>query len=151
MAVLVAGCTLLPAPGPTDHIRNGWVWPTAAPLPPAAIAVPIDVAQPFDIPPDADFVGGCPLALLGPLTPEYRAGQEPPVGYRVEGKEVRVRWPVGFSARLSPALEIVAPDGKVVARAGEITDGLIGGHLDSDAAFTVCFTTYGPKRLGASG
>jgi hypothetical protein len=91
------------------------------------------------------------MALLGPVTPEYRPAEQPPVGYRVAGDEVRVRWPVGFSARLSPALEIVAPDGKVVARAGEITDDLIGGYLEGDAVFTVCFTTYGPRRLGASG
>ncbi len=147
MCAAIAGCSLVSAP--TGGLeRNGWVWPAPAPLPAGADAVPIDVAPIWDIPADADDVIGCPLVLLGPVTPEYQPGRKPPVTYRVAGREVRVRWPVSFSARLAPGLEIVAPDGMVIARAGEATEGLIGGYLGDDDVFSVCVEEYGPKRVG---
>ncbi len=145
--VAFAACSLFSKP-PAGLERNGWVWPAPAQLPPGAIAVAIDVATiPDNIRPGVEIIG-CSLALLGPVTPEYQPGRDPPVTYRAAGAEVLVRWPVGFSARLAPNLEIVAPDGKVIARAGEATEGLIGGYLGDDDVFSVCIGEYGPKRVG---
>jgi hypothetical protein len=148
LAVFATACSLVAQPPATPIIRGGWAWPVPAPLPPGAVAVPIDVASPpRRVPPDVEIVG-CPLLPLGPVTPEYRPGREPPVTYKVEGEDVRVRWPVGFSARLAPNFEIVAPDGKVIARAGEATAGLSGGHVTNDDVFSVCMGEYGPTRVG---
>ena len=147
LVVTITGCSLVAQPPATPIVRGGWAWPVPAPLPPGAIAVPIDVSPIWDMP--ADAVIGCPAALLGPVTPEHRPGGTPPVVYRVEGREVLVRWPVGFSARLAPHLEIVAPDGMVIARAGETTKGLGGGYTGGDA-FHVCTGDW-PKRVGAPG
>lgn len=147
LAVFATGCSLVSQPPATPIIRGGWAWPVPAPLPPGAVAVPIDVSPIQDLP--ADAVIGCPAALLGPVTPEYQPGRTPPVTYRVADERVNVRWPVGFSARLAPNLEIVAPDGKVIARGGEVTEGLGGGYTGGDA-FNVCIGDW-PRRVGAPG
>jgi len=62
------------------------------------------------------------------------------------GDDIPVRWQEGFSARLNPTLEIVAPDGAVIAREGEVVDGRGGGTLGNDDPFTVCLGEYRPKR-----
>ena len=150
IATLVA-CEAFPI-GPTPpagEVRGGWLWPTPAPLPAGALPVPIDVGRPFDVPADAELA--CPLALLGSLTVEYRAGEDPPVRYR-SGEEVRVVWPAGFSARLNPRLEIVAPDGAVFAREGLPTAEFGGGFGgDGDDRFHICMFEYMPRRLDAPG
>ena len=145
----VAGCELfpvVPSPGPQGIVRGAWLWPAPAPLPPGAVAVPIDAAQPIDLPPDA--VLGCDAALLGSIVAAHRAGEEPPVRYApaAGGDEVHVRWPAGFSARLNPELEIVAPDGRVFATEGKATIEF-GGGMGADDRFWICMPEYGPKPL----
>ena len=131
---------------------NGWIWPTTAPLPEGATAVKLDVASiPGGVRPDIEY-GACPTALLLPVTihhvPDDAAS---PIHYRSvqDGQEVHVRWQVGFSARLNPDLEIVAPDGTVIAREGVPVDGLGGGGIGPGDAFSVCLPQYGPTRVGA--
>ncbi|MEJ7749611.1 MAG: hypothetical protein WKF56_09930 [Candidatus Limnocylindrales bacterium] len=144
----VAACSLfLP---PNGVVRGGWVWPTPAPLPEGATAVALDVAPiPAQVQPDAEY-GACPLALLLPFTvrhvPEDAAQ---PVHYRAvdDGQELRISWPSGFSARLAPDLEVVAPDGTVIASEGVPTEGLGGGVLGNDDTFSVCIGEYGPHRI----
>ena len=66
------------------------------------------------------------MALLLPVTihlvPDDAAR---PIHCRsvADGQEIRVRWPVGFSARSDPGLRIVAPDGKVIAQEGVPLEG----------------------------
>lgn len=148
-ALVLAACEAFPigpTPGPQGVVRGNWVWPSPAPLPPGAVAVPLVTQEIQDIPPDAEVVG-CPLALLGSVTPEYRPNEDPPVRYRQGDGFAKVGWPVGFSARLNPRLEIVAPDGKVFAREGAPTDELGGGLTGGDDTFFVCVGGYGPERL----
>jgi hypothetical protein len=149
-AVLVAACEVFSesasAPG-GGLVRGEWVWATPAPLPAGAEPVPLAVAPIRKIPPGVE-VTGCATALLEPVVPQYRPAEEPPVRYRQNGREVSIVWEVGFSARLNPRLEIVAPDGTVIAREGELTEPLGGGYLEDDA-FWVCTGRYGPTRVDA--
>jgi hypothetical protein len=63
------------------------------------------------------------------------------------GTTVRVVWPRGFSARLlNLRTEVVAPDGVVLGREGDVLTDLGGGGA-ADGAFHVCDvggTIYGP-------
>jgi hypothetical protein len=145
LAMAVVGCQS----GPGGTAINGWVWPTPAPLPAGATAVLLDVASiPVDVRPDVEYAA-CPMALLLPVTPHVVPDDaDHPIHYRsvADGHEIHVRWPVGFSARLNPALEIVAPDGKVIAQEGVPIEGMGGGY-GSDDAFTVCLWPYVPTRV----
>lgn len=144
LALAVGACSLLPI----ERVESGWIVPTPFPLPPGAQAVPLVIATlPRPLRPDIEY-GACPLALLSPVRVEYRAGDQRPVHFHAvaSGEEIRIRWPEGFSARLNPALAIVAPDGSVIARDGEVVDGLSGGNLDRDDSFTVCMGEYTPRR-----
>jgi len=58
------------------------------------------------------------------------------------GQSVHVVWPRGFSARLLDGrAELVAPDGSVVARDGDVLDRLVGG---TDAICEVNGVGYPP-------
>lgn len=131
---------------PVDRVESGWIVPTPFPLPPGAQAVPLVIAT-LPRPPRPD-IEPVRFALLSPVRVEYRAGDQRPVHFHAvaSGEEIRIRWPEGFSARLNPALAIVAPDGSVIARDGEVVDGLSGGNLDRDDSFTVCMGEYTPRR-----
>lgn len=152
VGLIVTGCAPFQAlVGPQGIERGGWVWPTPAPLPDGATAVPLDVAPiPAVVQPNAEY-GACPAALLNPVTihhvPEDAAR---PIHYRIVdgGQEIQLRWQPGYSARLAPELEIVAPDGSVVARAGQKVEGLGGGY-GADDTFFVCIGDYVPPRIGA--
>jgi hypothetical protein len=66
------------------------------------------------------------------------------------GREVVVVWPIGFSARRTDRLEIVAPDGKVLAREGERVNGLGGGYWAAPGvaeAAHICLGDYVPMRV----
>ena len=152
LALVAMGCGQISQPQGIE--RGGWVWPTPAPLPDGATAVPLDVApMPAVVAPGVEYAA-CPSALLGPMTihhvPDDAATR---IHYRSVGggQEIHVRWQVGFSARLAPDLEIVAPDGTVLAREGVPVEGLGGGYIGSDDTFTVCIGDYVPRRVGSGG
>lgn len=50
-----------------------------------------------------------------------------------------ILWPAGSSARFVPDLEVIGPDGDVVAREGDLM--VIGGAFESEESdrFTACF------------
>lgn len=144
--IVIASCSVFREPAP---VVDGWRYPAPAPLPPGATAVRLDVTPiPGHVPANTSF--GCPLALLGPTTISYVAADvEHPVHYRAvqTGEELRLRWQPGVSARITDRLEIVGPDGKVLAREGEGAENL-GGGVSNDDVFTVCFGEYLPTRVG---
>jgi hypothetical protein len=147
-ALVFAACSVLAQPG---LVVDGWRYPTPAPLPPGATAVAIDVAPiPKSIPPN--IVWGCPAALLGAVNLVYVPNDvATPVHYTQVpgGGEIHVRWQPGISARHNGRLEIVGPDGAVIAAEGRPVEGLGGGYLDNDDTFTVCLGEYHPSRVGA--
>jgi hypothetical protein len=138
LAVAVAACQ-------STGSVNGWIWPSPAPLPAGAVAVPLDVEPiPSDVPALASFA--CPMALSAPITITYVPDDTAhPIHYTQteSGLVEQLVWQVGFTARLDPGLEIVAPDGSVIAKAGE-NPGFGGGGNDS--AFHVCIGAYLPTR-----
>jgi hypothetical protein len=80
----------------------------------------------------------CPLALHTPFTLEGDASKSPPVwGVDGAGATFAIFWPPGFTARFGPALEVLDPSGRVVARAGVVRD-LGGGGDPNSGAFDVC-------------
>jgi hypothetical protein len=147
LPLLLAGCGL--NPGATTA---AWVWPTPFPRPSAAVPVVLDIEPvPSDTPVDVAYA--CPMALLAPMTPTYHADDEAqPIHYTLveNGQEVRLVWQAGFQAWLDPELQIVAPDGKVIAAEGQVATGLSGGGTgEGDDAFSVCLVEYIPRRAGA--
>jgi hypothetical protein len=152
VALIVTGCAPFQGlVGPQGIERGGWVWPTPAPLPGGATAVPLDVAPiPAVVQPNTEYAA-CPAALLSPVTIHHVPDDAArPIHYRIVdgGQEIHLRWQFGFSARLAPELEIVAPDGSVVARAGQRVEGLGGGFGADDDVFFVCIGDYVPRRIG---
>jgi hypothetical protein len=118
-----------------------WVWPTPYPLPAGATAVSLDVLTAHPIPPGAEVIDACPLRPIDPFEIEYHPEDAAtPIHYRFSDGYQHVVWGIGFSARLDPTLEIVAPDGKVVARQDVLTGPMIGGHLDQ--GLYVCVSGY---------
>ena len=74
----------------------------------------------------------CQTAQMMPFTVAGDASKSPPVwGIDRAGHAFPIVWPAGFRARFGPDLEVLAPDGTVVARGGElITDAGGGGGGD---------------------
>jgi hypothetical protein len=58
--------------------------------------------------------------------------------------EADIIWPEGFSGRLNPDSEIVAPDGEVVAREGVPTPRWLGGGVPGGTF--VCIPCNPPRR-----
>ena len=114
VALLAVGCTAAVPP----------VAPTAYPLPSGALALqlPTQAPHPSGI--------GCPL--VGPPGPVLMNWdrQTETLGFaftRWGTTGDTVRWPAGFSARLYlNRAELIAPDGKVVARDGDSVPGVLG-------------------------
>ncbi|MGZ9159918.1 MAG: hypothetical protein ACXW4T_02025 [Candidatus Limnocylindrales bacterium] len=150
LALVAVGCGQISQPQGIE--RGGWVWPTPAPLPDGATAVPLDVEpMPAVVGPGVEYAA-CPMALLGPMTIHHVPDDAAtPIHYRTVGggEEIHVRWQFGFSARLAPDLEIVAPDGTVIAREGVPVEGLGGGYIGGDDTFTVCIGDHVPRRAGS--
>ncbi|MGP1675050.1 MAG: hypothetical protein ACTS8Z_07550 [Candidatus Limnocylindrales bacterium] len=152
VTVLVSGCALIhDGHRPEGVERGGWVWPTVEPLPDGATPVLLDVEPiPAVVQPGVEY-GACRTALLTPVTIHHVPDdQARPIHYRLVdgGGELGLRWQPGFSARLAPDLEIVAPDGTVIAREGVPVVGL-GGGVAGDDAFSVCIGDYIPQRVGS--
>jgi hypothetical protein len=62
------------------------------------------------------------------------------------GQRVEVLWPVGYSARFAPELELIGPINQVIARAGdELT---LGGGFVPSGEWDTCEVAVGPLDIG---
>ena len=109
--------------------------PRPAALPPGATALALPT-QPWKPWPLGGL--GCPMALVAPA----RVGRDGDamVFWRIDIRErIVLIWPSGYSARLLEArAELVAPDGSVLAREGDVISNLAGGAAD-DGTILLCF------------
>lgn len=89
--------------------------------------------------------GGCPDAALLPVRID-RDGDEMVFVSVATGDRVSLVWPSGFAARLVDSVpELIASNGAVIGRKGDVLDNLGGGLDVSGSAFHVCSigsTTY---------
>lgn len=139
LAAVASGCAML-----DDY---GWVFPTPFPLPAGAKRVPIETLRHSPPLEDTLYVDACPAHILGSFIIEYRPDDPTqPVHYRYEGGETSMTWPEGFSARLNPGLEIVAPDGVVVAVHGVPTPSSWAGGSNGKGMF-VCLAGNPPRMV----
>ncbi len=80
---------------------------------------------------------GCQTALLLPV--RVATGQNDLILVSVQtGQPTRVVWPAGFAAwRSGGQAQVVAHDGSVFAREGDVLSG-VGGGVGVDDAFHIC-------------
>ena len=106
-----------------------------AALPPGATSLAL-VTQPWRLWPPSGF--GCPTALVVPIRVERDEGALI-FSDAADGIRSQLVWPNGFSARLvNGRAELVAPDGSVLAREGDVISKLAGGAADN-GDILVCF------------
>lgn len=122
VAILLAAAALSLSP----------LWPGPA-LPAGATRLHIATAAPHLVPTFA-----CPLAQLAPAR-VATAGDDLVLLSEATGEQVRVVWPSGWAAwRVDGRAELVARDGSVVAREGDVIADRFGGGTGVDDAFHVC-------------
>jgi hypothetical protein len=149
--LVLAACSVFVERGP---VVSEWQFATPFPLAAGAVAVPL-VTEPIPavVPPNTEL-RACPAALITPFTARYVPDDAArPVHYlrTGDGVDFLVVWPVGFSARRTDRLEIVAPDGKVIVREGQRVEGLGGGYWAAAGvaeAAHPCFGDYLPTKIG---
>jgi hypothetical protein len=81
---------------------------------------------------------GCPLALLGPVRVAV-AGDVVQFVTLDTGEPVDAVWPSGWAAwTIDGRAELVARDGSLIAREGDVIENRFGGGVGVDNRFHVC-------------
>ena len=129
IATVAGGVVILLA---VAALRLSPLWPGPA-LPEGATRLHIVTEAPHLVP-----NLGCTTALLGPVR-VASSDDDLTVLSVATGEPVQVVWPSGWAAwRVDGRAELVARDGSVIAREGDVIEDRFGGGTGVDDAFHVC-------------